>query len=108
MRATAGGDGGSQPRACAGEAVLAAQLKLAGSCRGPGDEARVQELRRVCQQLKLDGCVDFCINVSFPELQQLLAGAVGGLNTMVDEHFGISIVEYMAAGGLPRSMIELN
>jgi hypothetical protein len=28
----------------------------------------------------------------------LLGGAVGGLHTMVDEHFGISIVQYMAAG----------
>ena len=39
------------------------------------------------------------INVSHDELRELLAGAVGGLHTMQDEHFGISIVEYMAAGG---------
>ncbi len=38
------------------------------------------------------------INVSHDELRELLAGAVGGLHTMQDEHFGISIVEYMAAG----------
>jgi len=42
--------------------------------------------------------VEFCINVPFDELTSLLAGAVGGLHTMLDEHFGISIVEYMAAG----------
>lgn len=42
--------------------------------------------------------VDFAINASFEELQRLLAEAVGGLHTMLDEHFGISIVEYMAAG----------
>ncbi len=42
--------------------------------------------------------VDFCVNAPFEEVQQLLAGAVGGLHTMQDEHFGISIVEYMAAG----------
>lgn len=31
-------------------------------------------------------------------MKLLLGGAVGGLHTMVDEHFGISIVQYMAAG----------
>ena len=36
--------------------------------------------------------------MSHDELRELLAGAVGGLHTMQDEHFGISIVEYMAAG----------
>jgi len=44
--------------------------------------------------------VEFCINVPFDELTSLLAGAVGGLHTMLDEHFGISVVEYMAAGKL--------
>lgn len=48
--------------------------------------------------LGLNDCVDFCVNAPFSEVQQLLGGAVGGLHTMVDEHFGISIVEYMAAG----------
>jgi hypothetical protein len=38
------------------------------------------------------------INVSHEELRELLAAAVGGLHAMQDEHFGISIVEYMAAG----------
>lgn len=42
--------------------------------------------------------VDFAINVSFDELKRLLGEAVGGLHTMLDEHFGISVVEYMAAG----------
>lgn len=42
--------------------------------------------------------VEFAINVSFEKLKSLLGGAVGGLHTMLDEHFGISIVEYMAAG----------
>ena len=38
------------------------------------------------------------MNADFMEVKQLLGGAVGGLHTMLDEHFGISIVEYMAAG----------
>ena len=78
--------------------MLAAQLKLVGSCRGPDDQARLHQLQQYAQELGLSDCVEFCINVSFGELTSLLAGAVGGLHTMLDEHFGISIVEYMAAG----------
>lgn len=43
-----------------------------------------------------------CVNVSHAELRELLGGAVGGLHTMTDEHFGISIVEYMAAGEIKQ------
>ena len=35
------------------------------------------------------------------DLVQLLGGAVAGLHSMTDEHFGISVVEYMAAGAIP-------
>lgn len=31
----------------------------------------------------------------------LLRGAVAGIHSMTDEHFGISVVEYMAAGAIP-------
>ena len=37
----------------------------------------------------------------FSELRSLLGNAVAGLHTMVDEHFGIVVVEYMAAGVIP-------
>lgn len=42
--------------------------------------------------------MEFCVNASFDQLRALLGDAVAGLHTMVDEHFGISVVEYMAAG----------
>ncbi|URE42320.1 Glycosyl transferases group 1 [Musa troglodytarum] len=32
---------------------------------------------------------------------QLLCGAVSGLHSMIDEHFGISVVEYMASAVIP-------
>lgn len=35
------------------------------------------------------------------ELISLLGGAIAGMHSMTDEHFGISVVEYMAAGAIP-------
>lgn len=52
-------------------------------------------------ELGIEGSVDFLVNLPFPELQALLGEAVVGLHTMRDEHFGISIVEFMAAGVIP-------
>lgn len=40
------------------------------------------------------------VGVEYAELRRLLGDAVAGLHSMVDEHFGISVVEYMAAGVL--------
>lgn len=34
-------------------------------------------------------------------LIELLGGAIAGIHSMTDEHFGISVVEYMAAGAIP-------
>ena len=79
--------------------VLASTLKMIGSCRGPDDEARLAALQGYARELGLEGCVEWHVNVPYGELKQLLGGAVGGLHTMLDEHFGISVVEYMAADG---------
>lgn len=92
----------------ADSAVLAAQLKLVGSCRGSEDRARLDQLQGYCRELGLQDCVQFCTSVPFEELRSLLAGAVGGLHTMLDEHFGISIVEYMAAGKASDSPLSLH
>lgn len=42
--------------------------------------------------------VKFLVNAPYDELLQLLKSSIAGLNTMEDEHFGICVVEYMAAG----------
>ncbi|KAI3435747.1 hypothetical protein D9Q98_001805 [Chlorella vulgaris] len=93
-RAAALHDGG-------GAAVMAAHLKLVGSCRNAEDEQRIEQLRGLAEELGIGEQVEFCVNASFDELRCLLADALAGLHTMVDEHFGISVVEYMAAGVVP-------
>lgn len=42
------------------------------------------------------------VGIEYAELKRLLGDAVVGLHSMVDEHFGISVVEYMAAGRAPQ------
>lgn len=78
-----------------------ARLKLVGSCRNNEDKARVTALKEKCRELGLEQSVDFCLKVDYSELVKLLGGAVAGLHTMTDEHFGIVVVEYMAAGAVP-------
>lgn len=77
------------------------RLKLVGSCRHKEDENRVQKLKQMCSELGIEQRVDFLINLSYRELVELLGGAIAGLHSMTDEHFGIVVVEYMAAGAIP-------
>ena len=77
---------------------LNAKLLLIGSCRGAEDEARVATLRQRAQAKGISEAVEFHLNVSFARLLELLAGAKVGLHTMWNEHFGICVVELMAAG----------
>ena len=39
--------------------------------------------------------VEFVLNAPYPDVLNWLSRAYAGLNTMVDEHFGINVVEYM-------------
>lgn len=39
--------------------------------------------------------VEFIVNAPFSKVLELLSKASIGLSTMIDEHFGINIVEYM-------------
>ena len=55
----------------------------------------------------LQDVVEFEVNASFDRLRKLLSEAVGGLHSMLDEHFGISVVEYMAAGAQCSAMVML-
>ncbi|RHZ89423.1 hypothetical protein Glove_14g13 [Diversispora epigaea] len=77
------------------------KLVLIGSCRNEGDQKRIQELKKLCKNLNIENNVEFEINASFPVLVDWLSKAMIGLHTMWNEHFGIGIVEYMAAGTIP-------
>ncbi|XP_070770743.1 GDP-Man:Man(3)GlcNAc(2)-PP-Dol alpha-1,2-mannosyltransferase-like isoform X2 [Enoplosus armatus] len=74
------------------------RLVLIGGCRNQEDEERVLMLRGLCQELGVSERVDFKLNVPFEELKRELVDATIGLHTMWNEHFGIGVVECMAAG----------
>ena len=78
-----------------------ARLKIVGGCRNEGDERRLDALRSLTKDLGVDDSVEFHVDVPYARLRELLGGAAGGVHTMLDEHFGICVVEYMAAGAVP-------
>ena len=73
-------------------------LVMIGSCRDDEDHRRVEELKSYAEELKISNDVEFLVNISFSQLQEELSKAIIGLHTMWNEHFGISLVECMAAG----------
>ncbi|KAG0465537.1 hypothetical protein HPP92_019701 [Vanilla planifolia] len=77
------------------------KLQFVGSCRNMEDNERLQKLKIRTIELNMESNVEFYKDVKYRELVQLLGGAVAGLHSMIDEHFGISVVEYMAAGAIP-------
>jgi hypothetical protein len=52
--------------------------------------------------------VDFVVNASYPRVLELLGEASIGLNTMVDEHFGINVVEFMVSKLVPNVIDSKN
>lgn len=78
--------------------VLQICLVFIGSCRGAADEARVKDMKDLCRHLSLENNVQFRVNVSYDELKKELQEGTIGLHAMWNEHFGIGVVECMAAG----------
>ncbi|XP_072945332.1 GDP-Man:Man(3)GlcNAc(2)-PP-Dol alpha-1,2-mannosyltransferase [Epargyreus clarus] len=74
------------------------QLVLVGSCRHAADERRVRQLRDLAAHLALERSVAFELNVPHARLLQLYQTSSLALHAMWNEHFGISVVECMAAG----------
>ena len=74
------------------------KLVLIGSCRNSEDYARVEELKQRAEELGVTNSVEFKIGINFNQLRSELSKAVVALHTMWNEHFGIGLVECMAAG----------
>jgi alpha-1,2-mannosyltransferase len=77
------------------------KLVLIGGCRDSGDEQRVEVLKKEAISLGIENQIEFAINIPFPDLLKYLSQATAGLHTMWNEHFGIGVVEFMAAGVIP-------
>jgi alpha-1,2-mannosyltransferase len=89
------------------------RLVLIGGSRNADDAARVDRLKEMAVNLGIqvihinrivdDDCsraliqdqTEFLVNAPYPTILEWLSRASVGLNTMVDEHFGINVVEYM-------------
>jgi alpha-1,2-mannosyltransferase len=75
-----------------------AKLVLIGSVRDDTDSKRVYELRLLVNELHIKDSVEFHLDASWPEILEWLRKASVGVNGMWNEHFGIGVVEYQAAG----------
>eukprot|EP01132_Coremiostelium_polycephalum_P009088 gene9088-11138_t len=74
------------------------KLILVGSTRDQDDRNRVEKLKELAIELGIEKNVEFHIGVSADRLNQLFSEAAVGIHTMWCEHFGIGVVELMAAG----------
>lgn len=96
-----------------GSGTSAVKLVLMGGSRNVGDATRVENLHALAQELGIDvshynrfphirpyllrpqSQVQFVVNAKYSEILNWLSRASIGLSTMVDEHFGINVVEFM-------------
>ncbi|TKA44505.1 hypothetical protein B0A49_13349 [Cryomyces minteri] len=74
------------------------KLILIGSVRDSDDATRVYKLRLLAHELKIKESVTFVCDASWPQILSHLRTASVGVNAMWNEHFGIGVVEYQAAG----------
>lgn len=74
------------------------KLIFVGGTRNAEDERLVLELQNHASQLGMKDSVEWRTNIPYDELIGLLSHASVGLHAMWNEHFGISVVEMMAAG----------
>ncbi|KXN82832.1 GDP-Man:Man(3)GlcNAc(2)-PP-Dol alpha-1,2-mannosyltransferase [Leucoagaricus sp. SymC.cos] len=77
------------------------KLVLIGGSRNEEDAQRVTSLRRLAKESGVEEHTEFIVNAPYPVVLDWLSKASIGLSTMVDEHFGINVVEFMAAGVIP-------
>ena len=74
------------------------KLILVGSVRDSDDATRVYKLRLLAHELKVKEELQFVCDASWGEVLEKLGTCSVGVNGMWNEHFGIGVVEYQAAG----------
>lgn len=74
------------------------KMNVIGSCRNEGDQKLVEDLKQLCVSLKVEKYVDFKVNLPYVDMEKLLEKASIAIHTMINEHFGISVVEFLASG----------
>ena len=82
-------------------AAEGATLVLLGSVRDSADSRRVYELRLLVNELHIKERVVFQLDAAWGEVLEWLRKGYVGVNGMWNEHFGIGVVEYLAAGLIP-------
>lgn len=77
-------------------------LILIGSVRNNDDKQYVYSLRLLARSLDLDDDnLTFVLDAPWESVKKMLESSWVGINTMWNEHFGMVVVEYMAAGLIP-------
>lgn len=74
------------------------RLVLVGSVRDEKDKMLVYKLRVLAREQHVADHVDFIINAKWTQIMDYLRTSWIGVNGMWNEHFGIGVVEYQAAG----------
>lgn len=80
------------------KASESAKLVLVGSVRDNHDSKRVYNLRLLVNELHIRDRVEFHLDATWDEVLECFRKASVGVNGMWNEHFGIGVVEYQAAG----------
>lgn len=71
---------------------------IVGSCRNQEDHERRKNIEDLSKHLALENSVEIRHNMPYENLIKMYRTASIGLHTMWNEHFGIGVVECMAAG----------
>ncbi|KAL2795889.1 hypothetical protein BJX66DRAFT_324422 [Aspergillus keveii] len=78
------------------------QLLLIGTVRPSSpDETHIYNLRLLAHELRIRNNTTFLCDASWPTIIDHLTTSSIGVNAMWNEHFGICVVEYQAAGLIP-------
>lgn len=75
-----------------------AKFWLVGTVRDENDQGILDGLKEQASVLGIEESIDFKVNRSRQEILDIFSQAKVAIHTMRNEHFGIAVVELMAAG----------